>query len=215
MILHGFPAKGRWLSGSISGRPTYLFCLVLAVAGCGFAGSSAASCTTGSWSAMQPYMEGFVLDPTAMLQQFPSGGDKLFHGLADFLAADTRLVLPSVIKLIRTANADQKKSIGRALGTILYKCRFADPETSQRIEIKAKKIRDQIVMGAYSSSMHQEDEPQAPALRGLTNDANWPGSGLNITAAPGKPLGANSFKLQLWDPVKQDGGKVSFLPAAH
>lgn len=209
--------NSRPFSGSIFKRALYNLSLVLAVAGIGFATPVAASCTTGSWSAMQPYMESFVLNPTAILQEFPGGGDKMFYGLRDFLAADTRLVLPSVIKIIRTANADQKKSIGQALGITVYKCRFADPETSQRIEMKAKKIRDQAVMLAYFNSLHEDgDEQPASALGALQNEGDWPGSGLSVTSSPDKTLGANSFKLQLWDSAKmQDSGKISFLPQAH
>jgi hypothetical protein len=161
-----------------------------------------ANCSSTSWSAIQPYMEGFVRDPGSILAEFPSGGDKLNHALRDFLMVDSKLVLKSVIDLVKTGNSEQKKSIGSALGASVSACKKTDPDAAKFIQAKVQKLRDQTVALAYVNALQDDDDTPQKTSLSIGQSMNV-GPSAGTTNSPMQHFGANTDNLEIWNPLKQ------------
>jgi hypothetical protein len=183
-----------------AGKPSWrLWALLLPLV---TANSASASCSSTPWSAIQPYMERFVLNPATTLYEFPNGGDKLSYVLKDYLMADSRLVLKSVTGLIKIGNPAQKKSIGRALGSSVNGCKLTDPDAAKLIQATVEKLHDQTVSLAYALSLLDDDD-SATATNSLIGKSANIGPSLEETSDPAQHIGATAGKLQIWDPSRQ------------
>lgn len=156
---------------------------------------AAAGCTRLPESRTRPIIEGFMIRPEGSMERAPRGETQLTQLIATVVAADPKTTLDPVIKLLRTANAYQKKAIGAGLGAAARGClQNGDDPAARRIQGAIRSQADSTAYGSFASIF--SGNPTAP-------------SGLSTPAAaddPGRMTGgsiADPFsRLPISDPTK-------------
>lgn len=128
--------------------------IALFVAGICASVSANAECYAAQYRLPQLQVQTFQTDPAALLSQFPTGGPGLVSAIRDLIASDNA-TLDTVIKLIATANAQQRAGIGSGLGLAMALCIGPDQAYAGQIQAAVAATGDRLAMTAFVSSSGQ------------------------------------------------------------
>jgi hypothetical protein len=149
--------------------PAQALLLVVGLSIFGPLGTAKAACYSADQQMAAPVVSDFLANPGALLQQAGNGqgGDAMIAMVRDLVMSNPA-TLPAVINLLKTANGDQQKAIGNALGQAANLCVGPD-------RLYADDIQAQLALAT------SEDAKQAYAV--ITG--NYPTGGVAAGGAGG------------------------------
>lgn len=140
-------------------------------------------------------LQAFIDRPQRYLIGFPRGGPDLVDGIRSFAAFD-RFGLKAVAVAMRTANEQQKRSIGEGLMQAVVACLPRDGEVARQIADVIKTSGDRDVIDAYLDAAEDQSGSSAGLATAVTEQrsrAFLSEPGQTITAVPKSSVLSDPF----------------------
>lgn len=142
----------------------------------------AAECRSAFGRASAADMDSFIAQPTSLMTASPEGGGLMVKQVRELLLANTDLT-QSVLALAANANAEQRSSIGAALGQVTQACSKTSPDVAQQIQAAVLTVSNPEIMTAF---------------RQATGDVSTAAVGIGAASSPApaaSPLGGTNASL--------------------
>jgi hypothetical protein len=164
--------RGNAMTSLFAGRARHCARVGLIVAaGLGLTATANAACYPPDSQLPQPQIQSFLNDPAQLLSKFPTGGGSLVIAVRDLVASDNT-TLPAVIKLLGSANPQQRTAIGSALGIAARLCIGPDQAYAGQIQSALAAANDALAMTAFVSASGQVTGTAATGPAGLGGQVN-------------------------------------------
>ncbi len=146
---------------------------VLAVAAA-TTGEVQARCTDRPLSQTGSTVANFLNRPEGLLERFPAGDETLSILVREIVTADPNATLDPAIKLLRLANAPQRRAIGVGLGNAARLCMAAsDTGMARRVQEIVRRQNDSTLNAGFVSAYTERAGvpllPSAPPAQPPTN----------------------------------------------
>ena len=140
----------------------------------------------------------FMANPGQLQSRYPTGGARMISMVRDLVASNPAM-LPRVLDLSASSNADQINAIGTGLGQAALVCSRGDPAFANEIQQMVAAVNVQPLAVTFAAVTGNSPAPAAvPAARGApsgANAGNASGSTVNptspanpVTGQPGNPF---------------------------
>ena len=142
----------------------------------------------------------FMANPGQLQSRYPTGGARMISMVRDLVASNPAM-LPRVLDLSASSNADQINAIGAGLGQAALVCSRGDPAFANEIQQMVAAVNVQPLAVTFAAVTGNSPAPAAvPAARGArsgANAGNASGSTVNpevtspanpVTGQPGNPF---------------------------
>ena len=141
----------------------------------------------------------FMADPGQLQSRYPTGGARMISMVRDLVASNPAM-LPRVLDLSASSNADQINAIGTGLGQAALVCSRGDPAFANEIQQMVAAVNVQPLAVTFAAVAGNSSAPAAvPAARGAPSGANA-GNALSLTVSPGVTSPANPVTGQPGNP---------------
>ena len=141
----------------------------------------------------------FMADPGQLQSRYPTGGARMISMVRDLVASNPAM-LPRVLDLSASSNADQINAIGTGLGQAALFCSRGDPAFANEIQQMVAAVNVQPLALTFAAVAGNSPAPAAvPAARGAPSGANA-GNALSLTVSPGVTSPANPVTGQPGNP---------------
>lgn len=120
-------------------------------------------------------IEDFVRAPKFLLDRYPRGEEGLSWSIGS-LATTSTDALNAITGLVKIANLDQRKAIGRGLAVASRACRSRDPALIQELNSAIRKIDDPDTVRAYHTFVALQEPHSVTPAPSNQNDTPLRGS---------------------------------------
>jgi hypothetical protein len=121
----------------------------------GFTVSAHAACYQPDDKLPQNQIETFLNNPTELLADNPTGGGSLESSILKLVGSDN-IVLPAVIKLLSSANPQQRAAIGAGLAAAAQLCLASDQIFAGQIQTAIAEKGDRVALEAFITGGGQD-----------------------------------------------------------
>jgi hypothetical protein len=178
--------------------------LILLATGIGLTTAVYAACYQPKDKLPQDQIQGFFNNPTELLAKNPSGGGGLESSILKLVGSDDA-ALPAVIKLLSSANPQQRTAIGAGLAAAAQLCLASDPSFAGQIQSAVAEAGDRVALEAFVSSGGQDT-----ATASIGTDA--PGATAFVSGFAQVTGNSNVNSTPLFLPTGgSSGGRPNFL----
>ena len=122
----------------------------------------------------------FMANPGQLQSRYPTGGARMISMVRDLVASDPAM-LPRVLDLSASSNADQMNAIGAGLGQAALVCSRGDPAFANEIQQMVAAVNVQPLAVTFAAVVGNSP---APAARGVRSGADT-GNASSSTVSPG------------------------------
>ena len=141
----------------------------------------------------------FMASPGQLQSRYPTGGAPMISMVRDLVASNPAM-LPRVLDLSASSNADQINAIGAGLGQAALVCSRGDPAFANEIQQMVAAVNVQPLAVTFAAVAGISPPPAAvPAARGVPSGANA-GNALSLTVSPGVTSPTNPVTGQPGNP---------------
>ena len=137
----------------------------------------------------------FMANPGQLQSRYPTGGARMISMVRDLVASDPTM-LPRVLDLSASSNADQINAIGAGLGQAALVCSRGDPAFANEIQQMVAAVNVQPLAVTFAAVVGNSP---APAARGVRSGADT-GNASSSTVSPGVTSPANPVTGQPGNP---------------
>ena len=164
--------------------------LVMAVGG-----FAQAACYSSRQQLPNQTLAQFIANPGQLQSRYPTGGARMISMVRDLVASDPAM-LPRVLDLSASSNADQINAIGAGLGQAASVCSRGDPAFANEIQQMVAAVNVQPLAVTFAAVVGNSP---APAARGVRSGADT-GNASSSTVSPGVTNPANPVTGQPGNP---------------
>jgi len=129
--------------------------IILLVTGSGLTTAAYAACYKPEDKLPQDQIQSFLKNPAELLASNPLGGGGLESSILKLVGSDNA-ALPTVIKLLSSANPQQRAAIGAGLAAAAQLCLASDQSFAGQIQSAIAEVGDSIAVEAFVSSGGQD-----------------------------------------------------------
>ena len=137
----------------------------------------------------------FMANPGQLQSRYPTGGARMISMVRDLVASDPAM-LPRVLDLSASSNADQINAIGAGLGQAALVCSRGDPAFANEIQQMVAAVNVQPLAVTFAAVVGNSP---VPAARGVRSGADA-GNASSSTVSPGVTNPANPVTGQPGNP---------------
>ena len=127
--------------------------------------AASAACYPESSKLANAQIDAFVKNPDALLAAYEYGGGGLVAAVRDLVASDSA-TLPVVIQLLKSANPQQRTSIGTGLGVAAQICLVPEQAYAGQIQAALAETADIVALTAFVAAAGQTTGTSALAGSG-------------------------------------------------
>ena len=168
--------------------------LVMAVGG-----FAQAACYSSRQQLPNQTLAQFIANPGQLQSRYPTGGARMISMVRDLVASDPAM-LPRVLDLSASSNADQINAIGAGLGQAALVCSRGDPAFANEIQQMVAAVNVQPLAVTFGAVVGNSPAPAAvPAARGVRSGADADNAS-SSTVSPGVTNPANPVTGQPGNP---------------
>ena len=141
----------------------------------------------------------FIANPGQLQSRYPTGGARMISMVRDLVASEPAM-LPRVLDLSASSNADQIHALGAGLGQAALVCSRGDPAFANEIQQMVAAVNVQPLAVTFAAVAGISPAPAAvPAARGAPSGAHT-GNASSSTVSPGVTSPANPVTGQPGNP---------------
>jgi hypothetical protein len=181
----------------------------------GFAGAaSAAGCYDANQSLTPAAISAFTSNPGDVLGKSPDGGGALIAQVRDLAASDSA-TLPAIMGLLKSANDDQKRSIGAGLAQAARICVPKDPAYANQIQVAIADSKDPVLVLAYAAGAGNQPIGAGGAGAGSPGASGGGTTGLGVPTGVGgsvEAIGGNGVNTGQFSYTGSTGSSSSVSP---
>jgi len=128
----------------------FLGCAFVVLAAASLSTPSDAACISAAAAVPAAAVDGARANPAGLLARFPNGEGALASEIRNLVTTDPSLV-DSMLALVGSANADQRRAIGAGLGQAASICARPEPQIARQIQESLLKIANPDVVLAFQA----------------------------------------------------------------
>jgi len=145
--------------------------MILLTMDIGLTSVASAACYQPEDKLLQHQIQSFLSNPVELLAKNPLGGGSLESSILKLVGSDNA-TLPAVIKLLNSANSQQRTAIGAGLAAAAQLCLASDQSFAGQIQSAIAEAGDRVALEAFISAGGQDtataaigtDAPSATAF---------------------------------------------------
>jgi hypothetical protein len=138
---------------------------LIVVLGIAIGNAASAACYPAGSKLANAQIDAFVKNPGALLAAYEYGGGGLVAAVRDLVASDSA-TLPVVIQLLKSANPQQRASIGTGLGFAAQICLVPEQAYAGQIQAALAETADTVALTAFVATAGQTTGTSALAGNG-------------------------------------------------